>query len=78
MVEPEGAKAHASLGEAAVGPAVGHWVGEGDVEVAETRACEERGGFAGGWLGGGGGGLDDDPGQRVRHEEEGMDEAGEV
>lgn len=70
---PQGVEAHAVLGGVAVGPFKGHAVREGDVDEGETGACKEGRGAVGGAAG-----LDDEPGERVGHVAEGVEEAGEV
>lgn len=65
--------AHPVLSSMAVGPVVGHTVREWDVDEGEARARKQgRRGV------GGAARLDDDPGERVRHVAEGVEEAGEV
>ena len=66
-------EAHPVLSGVAVGPFMRHAVREGDVDESEARARQHRRRGVGGAAC-----LDDDPGERVRHVAEGVEEAGEV
>jgi hypothetical protein len=66
-------EAHTILGCVTVSPVMRHAVREGDVNDGKVGACKEgRGGVGGAAC------LDHDPGERVGHVAEGVEEAGEV